>query len=164
MAEKHTLIVKKFEYDGYFVYKDFYRVMDVWFREKFYDKEEKLNEEYRTPTGKHLQMEFIPWKKVTDYFKIKIKVNLNVDNLRDVTIKKDGKTVKVQQGKITGKITGYLVVDYESKWNKPLQYFYRFLMDRYIYLHITKKYEQEVISDVNDLSTKLTNYLNVTQY
>ncbi len=164
MAEKHKLIVKKFGYEGYFNYKEFFRIMDTWFREKFYDKEEKINEEYVTPQGKHLEIEFAPWKKVTDYFNIKVKIVINVDNLKEVTIKKDGKTVKTNYGKISAKVTGYLVVDYESKWQKPLQYFYRHLMDHYIYRHITRQYEMEVIGDVNDLSTRLTNYLNVTPY
>ena len=74
MAEKHKLIDKKFGYEGYFNYRDLYRIMDVWFREKFYDKDEKFNEEYQTPSGKHIHIEFVPWKKVTDYFNMNIKV------------------------------------------------------------------------------------------
>lgn len=164
MAEKYKLIVKRFSYEGYFNYREFFRIMDLWFREKFYDKEEKINEEYVTPEGKHLEMEFVPWKKVTDYFNIKIKINMNVDELKEVTIKKDNKIVKTNHGKISAKVTGYLIVDYENKWQKPLQYFYRYLMDRYIYHYITRQYEMEIIGDVNDLSTRLTNYLNITPY
>lgn len=164
MAEKHKLIAKKFSYEGYFNYKEFFRIMDTWFREKFYDKKEDINEEYVTPEGKHLEMEFVPWKKVTDYFNIKIKIEISVDNLKEVTIKKGDKMVKTNHGKISAKIKGYLIVDYENKWQKPLQYFYRYLMDNYIYRHITRQYEKEVISDVNDLSTRLTNYLNITPY
>jgi len=139
--------------------------VDVWFRDKFYDKFEKRNEEFANPDGsKQIEIEFVPWKKYTDYYKSMIKMEMIVKNLREVEVEIEGKKKKMNKGRIEFKMTGYLVVDYESKWNKALQYFLRDIFDKFINRRITKKYHDMLIDDCNDLYNTLTSYLNMHAY
>ena len=47
MVEKNRIIQKQFSYTGLFRYKEFFRTLDFWLRDKFYDKKEKGSAEYR---------------------------------------------------------------------------------------------------------------------
>ena len=164
MGEKQKYLTKSFSYEGLFNYRELFRVMDVWFREKFFDKFEKRTEQYELPDGIALDFEFTPWKKVTDYFKIIIKVELTGKGIKEVDVEINGKKTKVQEGKINVKLTGYVVVDYDGKWSKPLLYFLRDIYDKYVYWHITKKYIHMAVDDVNSLYDHMRTYLNMAQY
>lgn len=165
MGEKQKYVSKSFTFEGIFSYKDFFRILDVWQRDKFYDKFEKRNEEFVKPDGtKQIEIEFTPWKKTTDYYKIILKIEMMLTNMKDVEIDHGGKKIKMQKGKIEWKVTGYLIVDYENKWNKTLSYFIRDLFDKFVNRNITKKYYDMVIDDCNDLYNTLTSYLNMNAY
>jgi len=168
MGEKQKYIVKTIAYDGLLNYRELFRILDVWLREKFYDKKEKRNEQYMTAEGMNIETEFIPWKKVTDYFKIMIKIEITGTGLKEVEVELHGKKTKMHQGKVSIKITGYLVVDYEvlgvSQWSKPVLYFLRDIFDKYVYWRITKKYIEMTLDDVDSLYNHLRAYLNMEQY
>lgn len=166
MGDKQKIIAKKFSYEGLFNYKDLFRIIDVWHRDKFYDKWEKRSEEYANPDGtKNLEFEFTPWKKYTDYHKGIIKIEGWVLNMKEVEINVKGKKIKVNSGRIDIKFTGYMVMDYEEKWdiNMPL-YFLRDLWDRYVVHHISNKYEKMLVDHINDLHNTLQSHLNMHQY
>src|SRR3989344_1839273 len=101
MGEKQKYIVKTFSYEGQFNYRELFRILDVWLREKFYDKWEKRNEQYMTADGMCLETEFTPWKKVTDYYKIIIKIEITGTNLKEVEVELHGKKVKMHEGKVS---------------------------------------------------------------
>ena len=165
MGDKQKLIAKKISFQGMFDYSSLFRIMDVWLRDKFYDKWEKRSEEYVNPDGtKNIDLEFTPWKKFTDYHKIIMKIELWVMNMKDVEVTVHGKKQVVQEGRVDVKFTGYLVVDYEGNWNSPLQFFLRDLWDRYVVTRITNKYEKLVVDHVNDLANTMQAHLNMHQY
>lgn len=165
MGEKQKYVNKGFKFEGIFNYDDFFRIMDVWLRDKFFDKHEKRNEEFLKPDGtKQIEIEFTPWKKYTDYYKALFKIEMLVSNLKPVEIEQNGKKVMMHKGKIEWKLSGYLVVDYEDRWNVGVKYFIRDLFDRFVNRRITKKYYDLLISDSNDLYNTLTSYLNMNAY
>jgi hypothetical protein len=164
-GEKRKFFMKSFSFEGLFVYKDFFRVLDVWLRDKFYDKFEKRNEEFVRPDGtKNVDVELTPWKKTTDYFKLSMKVEVLVSNMRDVEIEQNGKKVRLQKGKLDVKIGGYVTSDYEGRWDEGAWYFIREVFDQFVYRRISKKYYDMAIDDVTDLHNTLTSYLNIYQY
>ena len=162
MGEKQKFIVKNLAYEGLLDYKHFFRIMDFWFRDKFYDKSEKLNEEFVGPQGKFMEFEFVPWKKVTDFWKIVIKVEGKISNLRPVVVNIGGKEERMHHGKVNLRVTGYLNADYKQRHNKALSYFLRDLFDKYIYHHVTTKYYAMVVDHVTELVNVLEAYLNMT--
>ncbi len=169
MGEKQKIVGKSFAYEGMFVFKHFFYEMDVWFRENWYDKFEKLNEQKVRPDGtKQMAFEFIPWKKFTDYFKGAIKTEVMATDIKDVEVEYNSQKANAQQGRIEVKFTGYLFVDYPwffgSKWSNPVFYFIRDLFDKYAFYRYTKKYKRMVVEDVERLSTAMQSYLNSQEY
>ena len=165
MGEYQKLVVQKLSYEGLFNYKELFRIMDFWLRDKFYDKFEYRNEEYNTDKGKEIVTEFKPWKKVTDYYKIIIKIEFHLLDIHKVEVERNGKKVMMDEGKCEVKLTGYLIPDYEHWWiKKPMHYFLRDMFERFVYWYITRKYQGMVIDHVADLYHHLSTYLNVTPY
>lgn len=165
MGEKQKYIVKKISYEGYFNYRELFRILDFWQRDKFYDKFEKRSEEMVTDKGKNIDLEFTPWKKYTDYFKGIMKVEITVQHMKEVEVVIRGEKRKMNHGHIDIKITGYLVMDYEGYWERSaLLLFIRDIFDRYFNWYITKKYINMNIDHANDLYYSFSSYLNATQY
>ncbi len=165
MGEKQKYIVKKLSYEGYFNYRELFRILDFWQRDKYYDKFEKRSEEMVTGHGKQIDLEFLPWKKYTDYYKGIIKIEIIVQHLKEADVVVRGEKRRMQHGHIDIKLTGYLVVDYEGYWDRqPFLTFIRDIFDRYFMWYITKKYINMVTDHVNDLHFTLSSYLNTSQY
>jgi hypothetical protein len=170
MPEKRIVCRKTFMYEGLFNYREFFRILDFWQRDKFYDKYEKLNEQYGSPhdpDGRTIYLRFTPWKKYTDFFRGILKVEVMVTGMKEVDVKKGSKKVRMNQGRIEYMTTGYLSFDWEVKMedkNIPMLYFIRDLFMRYVYFRITNKYYKLVIDDVDDLTNTLQSYLNMHKY
>ena len=68
MAEIRTLIDgKSLSYEGVFNIKELYKIIDTWFRDRGYDKQEIKNWEDVSESEKQIVLEIIPYKKVSDY-------------------------------------------------------------------------------------------------
>lgn len=166
-GEKRLLVTKKIEFEGYFVWRDLFRQLDFWLRDKFYDKFERRNEEFRLPSGRVIEVEMRPWKKVTDFYKLQPEIFIKVTDLKDVEIEKNGKKFKVNHGKFNIIIKGFFITDFKDRWNKeerPMLFFLRELFDQYVYKGIVKKYETMCYDDMNDLYNVLRAYLNMHSY
>jgi len=60
---------------------------------------------------------------------------------------------------------GYVETDYENRWeNKPIFYFLRALIDKYIYRIYTDKFESMLVADVHHLHTRIKSFLNLYRY
>lgn len=164
MGEYQKLVVRKLSYEGLFNYKDIFRIMDFWLRDKFYDKYERRSEEFHTDRGTQIVTEFKPWKKYTDYYKGILKIEFLVMDMHDVEIERNGKKVKMNEGRIDIKISAYFIPDYEHWWMKPMHYFLRDIFERFVYWYITRKYQGMVIDHANDLYHHINTYLNITPY
>lgn len=152
-------------YNGVFNLNEFYRIQDKFFREKGFDKYEKRNEEQVLKNHRQMMVEMEPWKKINDYAKEVMKINLTMTNVKDVVVVKDNHKVTLQQGKISMKFVGYLETDWESKWEgNPVLLFIRTIFDQFIYKAQMDKYQQLVAADVQHLYNMLQSYLNMFKY
>jgi len=87
MSEKKLIVDQlKLTYEGLFDLTGLWQLIDSWFYEKNYDRWERKNYEQVLPTGKTIEIELLPWKKTTEYFKNTIKVRIKVAELKDVEI------------------------------------------------------------------------------
>ena len=164
MTEKNRIIRKQFSYTGLFVYKEFFRRLDLWLRDKFYDKKEKGSTEYRHPGAKQISIMLEPWKKVTDYYKITLRVEVTVRDMKTVEVDIDGKKQRLNHGTIECQISSYLSGDYDGRMDepdKPFIQFLRHMFESYVYKPITKKYQEMAVDDCNDLLLTLQSYLNI---
>jgi len=166
MSEKKLVIDQmKLTYEGLFDMTGLFRMIDAWFYEKGYDRWELKNYEQVMPTGKDIEIELLPWKKTTDYFKNTIRIRIRAVNLKEVEIEKEGAKIKINQGKLMIIMDGYLESDYENRWeNKPILYFIRAIFDKYIFKNYFQKFEKWLVNDVYDIHSRIQKYLNVYRY
>ena len=78
---------------------------------------------------------------------------------------KDGKKVKLNKGDIQMIFDAFLETDYENRWEtKPMYYFLRTLVDKYIFRVYTGKFVGNLAADVKDLHTRIKSFLNLYKY
>ncbi len=166
MSEKKLVIDQmKLTYEGIFDLNGLYRLIDGWFYQKGYDKWEKKNFEQIMPTGKDVEIEMLPWKKTTDYFKNILKIRMKFTSIKDVEIEKNGVKMRLNQGRVMMIFDGYLESDYDQRWeDKPLFFLIRTLFDKYVFKSYFNKYEKWLVNDVYDLHGRIQRFLNLYRY
>lgn len=166
MAEKKIVYQDKFvSFEGLFNLKELFRTIVKWFNEHGYDMFENKNFEEVYEEGKKVMFELIPYKKVTDYYKLEIRVWAVLENLKEVEVELKGVKQKLLKGRVNFTFDAILVSDYENRWEgKPAYYFYRALIDKFIYKSYTDRYEQELIKDAKEIQEEIKAYLNMFRY
>ena len=166
MSEKRLIIDQlRLNYSGIFNLGELFRMVDEWFYEKGYDRWEKKNEETVTETGKRIEIELRPWKKITDYAKNEIRLRMFVDNMTDIEADKDGKKTKMNKGDIQMIFDAFLETDYENRWeSKPVYYFLRTIIDKYMFRVYTGKFTGNLAADTKDLHQRIKSFLNLYKY
>lgn len=163
MSEREVLIDKmRLTYEGLFDVVELYKLIDRFFKEKGYDKLERHNSERVTAEGKFIELELEPWKKITDYVKNVIKLRIVMSDVTEVVVKKDNVKVKLNKGKIKMVFDAYTETDYENRWEgKPLFFFMRTILDKFIFKPYTAGYRKNVMDDANHLYNKVKAFLNL---
>ena len=157
----------KFSYEGLFNIAEFYSIIPEFFYNRNWDWHEKMNEELITPEGKQIRLIFEPWKNAGDYYKIKVRIKLNVTNLKEVEVEHEGETLRLNQGLIRMTFDAFVINDRKDLWhlkNKPFYWFLTVIFDRYLFKHNFNKFERWVKHDVDELLYKLKSFLNTHKY
>ena len=166
MVERHLIVDRmKFSYEGLFNSAELYNVISSWFFEKGWDWYEKLNQEQVTSKGKQIRIVFEPWKNISDYYKLVILIKLNLLDVKEVEIEKEGEKLRLNHGAVRMTYDGYVISDRNNEWTKkPFTWFLSFIIEKYFFRNHFQKAEDWVKSDVDDLHHKVKNYLNVYKY
>ncbi len=162
MSEKDKIIEQKVKRSGVFDFKEVYQFVYRWLNEEDYTVEERKYIEEVTGDAKKVEIQWIATKKVSDYFKNEMKLGWRIIGMTSVEVEQDGKKVKMNKGNFELKITGNLVKDWGSTWEKsPFMKFLRGTYDRYIIEGRIKHYEIKLYTDVDDLTEQLKAFLTV---
>ena len=88
-----------------------------------------------------------------------------LNNVKEVTIKRDGKKIKINNADAYIKIDGFIKSIVHSSYYqvKPFYYFIKTLIDNYIYNFWTGKYDGQVASDCHELFKRLRSFFNGQQ-
>ncbi len=166
MAERHLIIDHlKFSYEGLFSVSELYSLIVSFFFEKGWDWVEKMNEEQITPQGKQIRLVLEPYKGVTDYHKLIIKMKVNMIDVKEVEVEKKGKKLKLDHGVVRITFDGYVLSDRHGVWEgKPFFWFLSFILEKYFYRRHFASTQNWLEGDVEDLHQKIKNYLNVFKY
>ncbi|HLC52328.1 MAG TPA: hypothetical protein VJI98_03750 [Candidatus Nanoarchaeia archaeon] len=164
--EKHLVIDHvKFSYEGLFNPAELYNVVAQWFYDKGWDWWEKKNQEMSLPSGKQIYLILEPWKSVSDYYKLQLKLKIIMIDMKEVEVEHDGKPVKLMQGVVRMTIDGWLLSDREKKWNnQPILWFLSFVLEKYFFKRHFEKFVTWLKSDADDVYTHVKNYLNTFKY
>ena len=166
MAEVKTLIDgKSLSYEGMFNIRELYRIIDTWFKERGYDKQEVKNWEDVTESEKQIVLEIIPYKKVSDYARIDIRIFMIFSKLSEVEIERSGMKSKINKGRAEFYFDAYVVTDYENKWQtRPVFFFIKNVIEKFVYRAYTSNYDSEAIRDCTDIENEIRSFLNMHRF
>ena len=117
MTEKNLVVNnKELTYSGIFRVDDIFTTINKALEAKGYTKREKKSEELVTPLGRLLSLELRPYKEVSNYMTLMIKIKIALDNVTETV--EDGK--KFQKGDVHISFDAWSLTDYEHRWGmKP---------------------------------------------
>lgn len=163
MAEKDEIAEQKVKWKGLFHFKDTYTFLYRWLEDEDYNiEEQKYLEEVEGGAKKKIEINWVAEKKLSDYFKIQLKLSWRILGMKDVEVEKDGERVKMNDASIEIKVKGVLVKDYESTWEtNPLMKFLRGVYEKFIIEGRVEKYEKKVFGEVNDTTEQIKAFLAI---
>ena len=163
MAEKEQLTQEKFEYSGIFDFKAFYSYAHSWFIEENYGVVEEKYSEKVSGNSRDILIEWLASKKLSDYFKIEIKIKYEITGLTDVEVEIDGQRKKMNKGKVKGDIKGLIIKDPDSKWDSaPLYRFMRDTYNKYIIPGRINAIEDRIRNDVRTFKEEIKAFLEMS--
>jgi hypothetical protein len=152
-------------YEGLFNAKEYFKFLDSFFAEKNYDKREGLNMEKVESSGKYVEQEIEPYKKLSDYAKLVIRVNTKMFNVKEVEVEKDGHKLTLNQGRVAILIDGILQTDYENRWSSvPFYIFIRTMYDKFVYKSYIDQFEGKLNEEVEQLHVQMKAFFNLYRY
>lgn len=123
---------------GFFNFAELQRAMRQWFIDEEFNMVDipGYQQKFATPVGVEHEYKIKAYKNVTEYVRFHFNVFVRVYDLRDIEIIRDGKKVKLQDGKIMIRVTPTLEFDWQkrfggSKFIKALDEFLRKYVLRY---------------------------------
>jgi hypothetical protein len=166
MAEKKIVFRDKtLQFQGLFEIKGLFRSIVKWLDEHNYDLFENKNYEEIFENDKKIVFELLPYKKITDYYKFEIRIYLTCESLKEAEVELNGVKYRLLKGNMTCTFDATMITDYENRWeSRPQYFFFRTLMDKFIYRSHTREYEHELRTDVQQLEEEMKAYLNMFRY
>lgn len=166
MGEKRIIVDHmKISYEGLFEIKELYLLIDRFFMEKGFDRRELRNQEHVRPHGRYIDIELQPWKKITDYIRHIVKVNIKFMHIKDVTAEIDGHKRNMVKGKVLITLDGLLETDYEDRWEmKPFYFVIRTVFDKFIFKTYSIEAEELLEENVHQLHSAITGFLNMYRH
>ncbi|MEK6983165.1 MAG: hypothetical protein AABX33_01205 [Nanoarchaeota archaeon] len=167
MSEKKQVLYDlRTTYNGPFIVQDFYAEVDNWIREKGYEKEPKKKMEHVTKNGKKIEWVIEAHCIFDDLYNGVIVLRALMDNIKEIVIKKNGKKINVNNGDVLINIDAFIQSEIHGSFFqfKPIYYFTRALIDKYIYNFWTDKYDGIVNADARELFKRLTSFFNVQKF
>jgi hypothetical protein len=163
MAEKDKLFSSKIKYSGIVSFADFYKFCYDWLKDEAgFDLSEDKYAEKLSADSKNIDVDWSGSKKLTDYFKMEIKVSFKVSGLTNVEITQDGKKIKTNKGGIEIGIRGTLVRDYQGKFEKTaFQKFLRGIYEKMVIPSRIAEFEGKIMSDCDEFLSQAKSYLDL---
>lgn len=166
MPERDFIVEKKrITYEGIFSFAKLYQLIDQYFENLGYDKVEQKNVEVVQPEGKYVEVEMEPYKSIADWAKQRIHLRIICSNLKEVDIKRDGKTERLSQGKVQIVIDAWLETDTMTMWEeKPIYYILRQIFHKYAFPPATRHFKANIAGDVGRMVDEVKAFLNLYKF
>ena len=166
MSEKQVVIdQERITYEGLFLVKDLIKIFYEWANDKGYVPLEPRHMETVKDNVKHVEIDFTPGKKVTDFSKNVFLIKLICSDVTDVVIEQEEVRKKLNQGKVQLIFSAWLETDYEHRWEtKPIFYVLRTFFEKYVYTPFVSGYFAAIRADIKALQDQYKAYLNLYKY
>ena len=93
-------------YHGLFNMKELYRMIDFFFMEKGYTKHETIVKEDDGERGKKMFLSTEPYRKISDYVKYVIRLEIESRDVKTVEVEKDNTKIIMNHGEVNVIVTG----------------------------------------------------------
>ena len=167
MSEKKQVLYDlRTSCSGPFIVEDFYKEVDNWIKEKGFEKEPKKKMEHVTKNGKKIEWVIEAHCHLDDLHHGVVILRALLDNVKEIVIKKDGKKIRINNGDVFVNIDGFVQSEIHGSFYqaKPMYYFVRALIDKFIYKFWSDKYDSRVNADGRDLYKRITSFFSVQKY
>lgn len=160
MAELSLIYEGKVAHSGIFDFKDVYKFLYEWLTSYEYTVIEKKYSEKIKPEGKEIEAAWICLRKVSDYFRNRIKITIRIQKMVSVEVTRETMKVKRDKGDLEIKFTAYLERDYEHKFEaNPIAKFLRGIYDKYIIPNRITRYEDALGTEVDEMIAQAKAFL-----
>ena len=88
------------EYEGLFDVNDFFMLIEDWFKDNGYQKNEIKHVERVKEKGKFIEYEIMPFKELNDYTRSEIYIRLIIKDLVETKIKRKDKELKINKKRL----------------------------------------------------------------
>ena len=167
MSERRIIVPGRVvNYSGFFNGKELYKLIKGIVTDLGYDAWlEKEHNEKNTKTHKQVELLYLPEMKVSDYILLQIEISITYMNLKSGIVEYKGKKIKIDDGELEINFRGFMITDYEDRWeNKPHYFFIRTIMDNFVLKPQISKYEKMIEEHIKHLYNDIREYLNTTKY
>lgn len=149
-----------------FSLEELYKLLIRWFENYGYDFQEQEYRENDMGEGKkHLEIKWYAEKKIDDYFKYVMEINLFILGLESVEIEKDGVKHKTNRGEIEVRTKAYLLKDWQSKFEQSaFMKVFRDVYDKYIIRSRIEGYEGELYEETYKFLDEVKAFLNLHRF
>lgn len=166
MAQRNLLVKDlTIQYEGLFDAAEMFKLIDDWFQQNGYDKNELRHVERVKEKGKQIELEIMPDKVISDYVKYEINVLVRINDLVETEIKRGNTKMKINKGVVTMTINAYLYTDKKGLWeSKPMTFFLRTLFDKFLFKKYLNQFEDALTRDVQNFHSEMKAYLNLNRF
>lgn len=165
-SERYIVVDRlKFAYEGIFDPAELYNAMVMWFRQARYEWFEPYNQEEVTEQGKQIYIVMSPIKSASEYYRLNVKIQLNMLNLREIEVERDGQKVTLHHGVVRILIDAWVADNRKKSWKStPVSWFVRFMMTQYFFRDYLGKFKDTLGDDIEQVHHLIKDYLNVYKY
>ena len=151
----------RLSYEGAFVANDLFRTIFTYLYDKGYDQKPIKEAQYDTPTGKAMEWNAAPWKKITDYIRLEPNIRVIITDMVKKEMIVGKKKVLVDHGKVLIIINWYMETDYDMRFeDRPMFLFMRALYDKWVFKEYYQRYEVICTDHANQLYALMRRLLN----
>jgi len=155
----------RLNYNGPFNANELFKHINAFLFERGFDLKVDKEFEQKTKTGTHIEWSIIPWKRISDYTRVHIKVRALVYDYNKVDAVVDKKKVKIGNGRVVMYIDGYIEYDQEDRWESiPFFQFLRSIYNIFFYKVYTERFEQRLSYDVHHLYNTIEQFFNIYKH
>ncbi len=155
----------RLNYTGPFDANGLFRHITAFLNERGFDHRIDKDFEHTTQSGKQIEWQINPWKRITDSMRYLPKVRILVNDYSKVDAIVDNKKVKVGHGKVTMYIDAYMELDESQRWEAyPAFQFLRTLYNTFFYKIYTERFEQRLNQDMHHLYNTIEQFFNIYKH
>ena len=155
----------RLNYNGPFDANALFKHINAFLFERGFDLKVDKEFEQNTKTGKHIEWQIIPWKRISDYTRHHIKIRALIYDYNKVDAIVDKKKVKVGNGRVVMYLDGYIEYDQEERWESvPFFQLMRTIYNNFIFKVYTERFEQRLSYDVHHLYDTIERFFNMYKH